>query len=240
MAINYHVCEQLRIISQTKINICREEIIKNCPKCLNRIGCIKCDLKSKLFDRYVGANIPLDFFDRSMDHFDGDKKLLKLYEEIIYDLRSSFLKGASYCLRGQHGVGKTMFASLLLKKIVEKGMCGLYTTLGDIVNVLIYGDRSVKFAANRELKIIDWLVIDEFDSRFMGNDTSAELFGRVLESIIRIRFQNSMPTILITNNPDPTKMLGEQLGSSISSLIAGHCVDVPVIGRDYRKQIGDK
>jgi len=187
-----------------------------------------------LVDRYTDANIPLDFFYRTIEDFVGDKKIRTLYEDTTKDVVKSYRDGKSVCLRGNHGVGKTMISCLILKKCVEKGMCGLYATLGDIVNVLVYGDRITKFEASRELKMVDWLVIDEFDSRFMGSDASAELFGRILESIIRIRFQNSMPTILITNNPDPTKALGEHLGASISSLMKGYVWDIPVIGKDHR------
>jgi DNA replication protein DnaC len=240
MEMNYCYSEQLRTISKTKIGLLRQGIIDSCPNCstLNKVGCEKCDLKSKLFNRYIEANIPLDFIDKSMKDFYGDKKLVKLFEYITDDLLKSFSTGQSFILRGAHGTGKTMIASLVLKKAVEKGMSGLYTTLSDVVNVLVYAEKLAKFTASRELKLVDWLVIDEFDSRFMGSDVSAELFGRILEAIIRIRFQNTMPVILITNQPDPTKALGDQLGASISSLISGYCTDVPVIGKDFRKNRG--
>jgi len=237
MAAIYQPCEQLRTIPKNKIEIYRREIIDSCEHCskANKIGCDKCVLRSMLIDRYSDANIPLDFVDKTINDFVGDKKIKVLYEDTTRDIIKSYKFGRSVCLRGNHGVGKTMISCLILKKCVEKGMKGLYSTLGDIVNVLIYGDIKTKFEASRELKMVDWLVIDEFDSRFMGSDNSAELFGRILESIIRIRFQNSLPTFLITNNPDPTKALGDQLGASIGSLMKGYVWDIPVIGADYRK-----
>ena len=89
--------------------------------------------------------------------------------------------------------------------------------------------------AGRELKMCDFLVIDEFDSRFIQSETAGELYGRILESIIRIRFQNNMPTIMISNDVDPIKSLGTALGASIGSLISGHAKEVFVTGGDYRK-----
>jgi hypothetical protein len=46
-----------------------------------------------------------------------------------------------------------------------------------------------------------------------------------------------MPTILISNDLDPAKALGEALGASISSLISGFCKKIVVIGGDYREVI---
>jgi len=237
MEPTYRHCEQLRTIPKNKIQLYKQDIINSCENCLkvNKISCDKCILKSILIDRYSDANIPLDFVNKSIEDFVGDKKIKTLYEDITKDIVKSYKVGKSICLKGSHGVGKTFISCLILKKCVEKGMKGLYSTLGDIVSVIIYGDIKTKFEASRELKMIDWLVIDEFDSRFMGSDVSAELFGRILESIIRIRFQNSLPTFLITNNPDPTKSLGDQLGASIGSLMKGYVWEIPVIGADYRK-----
>lgn len=236
MVLHYQPCEQLRTISKNKIELYKNDILNSCEICKqeNKISCDKCILKSVLIDRYSDANIPLDFIYKTIDDFYGDKKIKTLYEDTTKDILSSYRDGKSICLRGNHGTGKTFISSLILKKCVERGMKALYTTLGDVVNVLVYANSKTKYEASRELKMIDWLVIDEFDSRFMGNDNAAELFGRILESIIRIRFQNSMPTILITNNPDPTKALGEQLGASIGSLMKGYVWDIPVIGADFR------
>jgi DNA replication protein DnaC len=228
---------QLRSIPKTKIDLIKNDIINSCDYCskYNRITCNKCSLKATLLDRYVDANIPIDFINRSIKDFVGDKKIKTLYEDIINDIPKAYKVGRSFCFRGNHGTGKTFISCLVLKKVAEKGMLGLYSTLGDIVNVLIYGDVKTKFEASRELRTIDWLVIDEFDSRHVGSESAGELFGRILESILRTRFQNELPTFLITNNPDPTKALGEQLGASIGSLISGYVWDVPVIGADYRK-----
>lgn len=241
MAINYTPCSQLRTIPENKFLLQKETIISNCDVCSKKvfISCNKCMLLDKLFSRYYSANIPVNYWNKSIERdFCGDKQLLSLYESITIDTKTFFSNGTSIFLKGMHGVGKTFISSMILKKIVEKGYNGLYSTLSDIVNVAVYGNYKDKFDALRELKMIDFLVIDEFDPRFFSSDASAELFGRILESLIRIRFQNQMPTILVTNNPDPTKALGDSLGASISSLISGHCKEIFIVGKDFRKTDG--
>jgi DNA replication protein DnaC len=230
----------LKNINENKRKIYENNIISKCDKCsiTNTASCDKCVLLIKIIYRYAEANIPLDFWSRNIDQFQGDPKLVKLYNVLTKDLKDTYENGYSFILKGKHGTGKTYFASMTLKRIVEKGYSGLYTTLSDVVDVLLHADYKAKSSGNRELKNVDFLVLDEFDSRFIGSESSGMLFGKILESIIRIRLQNKMPTILITNDPDPTKALGAALGESLTSLISGYMKEIYVTGRDFRK--GDK
>ncbi len=193
-------------------------------------------LESKVVDRYVQANIPIDFWAKEMSQFEGDKKLVRIFNELNENFKEYYKSGKSMILVGSHGVGKTFFACSILKQAAIRGYGSLYTTLGDVVSVLIYGDSYTKFAARKELMMVSFLCLDEFDSRFINNENAAELFGRILESIIRIRFQNHMPTILLSNDLDPSKALGTNLGASVSSLITGNCKKICVIGGDYRNK----
>ena len=236
MAIQYQFCEHLRTIPPNKTSIYKEDIISSCSICskFNIVHCDKCFLKSKFVDRYAQANIPLDYWNKEMVDFEGDKRLIKIYNSIKDSFREYYKSGKSMLLVGSHGVGKTYFAANILKLAAIKGYGSLYTTLGDAVNVLIYGDSKTKFTARQELVMSSFLCIDEFDSRFINNENSAELFGKILESIIRIRFQNCVPSILISNDLDPSKALSSNLGASISSLINGSCKKIIVTGGDYR------
>lgn len=227
----------MRTIPENKTTIYKEDFISKCPICSKNkiISCDKCTLEAKVVDRFVQANIPIDYWDKEMSNFQGDKKLVKIYNNISESFREYYKSGKSMLLVGQHGVGKTYFACCILKQAAIKGYGSLYTTLGDAVSVLIYGDSNTKFLARKELIMTSFLCIDEFDSRFIANENSAELFGRILEGIIRIRFQNKMPSILISNDKDPSKALGAALGASISSLIKGNCKKIAVIGSDYRE-----
>lgn len=235
MALSYQSCQALRTIPEDKSGIKKEDILAKCNTCTNTLICKKCSARLKLLDRYIAANIPVDFWHREMSDFKGDRKLAKLYTTINDNLKEYYLNGKSYLLVGNHGVGKTFFGCGLLKLACAKNYRALYSTMGDIVNVLVNGDKKTRYDARRELMMVSFLVLDEFDSRFIGSDAAAELFGRILESIIRIRLQNHMPTILISNNGDPTQALGDHLGPSMKSLISGYCKKVVVIGGDFRE-----
>lgn len=239
MAINYQYCEKLRTIPKSKITFYKQKIINDCEQCsCGSIPCNKCNLRLKLLDRYIQANIPIDFWFKNVSEFQGDQNLLSIHNSVMNDIDLFYSNGGSYFFKGTHGVGKTFISTLLVKKFVEKGYSALYSNLFDIVNVIVHAPISDKFEANRELKMCDFLVIDEFDPRFFGSATSAELYGRVLESIIRVRLSNKLPTILITNNVDPIKNLGDDLSASMASL-ASLMKEVFVIGKDYRKVLKD-
>jgi DNA replication protein DnaC len=193
--------------------------------------------KSLMINRYAESNIPVEYWSFKMEKdFVGDSRLLKKYEEYTKDLRETYINGNSVCFAGTHGVGKTSVATSILKKASLKGYNCLYTTLTDIVNALTQsGNADEKFLARRELCLVDFLVIDEFDNRFMSNDNAAELYARSLESIFRTRSQNKLPTIMCTNSPNVIESFKGPLKASLDSLIKGYLNIFPVLGDDFRK-----
>ena len=134
-----------------------------------------------------------------------------------------------------HGLGKTMASTNILKRAVEKGFSCLYVNVNDIVSHLIYNDPSNKMAARNELLMVDFLVIDEFDSRFMPTEASADLFGRIMEDIFRCRSQNHLPIIMCTNSPNIAASFHGSIGLSITSLM-NYAKMIPVLGKDFRKE----
>jgi hypothetical protein len=75
------------------------------------------------------------------------------------------------------------------------------------------------------------LVIDEFDTRFMGSENAADLFGRILEPIMRARIQNRMPLFFCTNSSKVEASFSGPLQASIESLMNVVKL-VPIIGGD--------
>lgn len=168
-----------------------------------------------------------------MDNFQGDKVLLKRYNEIVEDIDLTYQEGTSCCLAGKHGRGKTYVVSCILKRAVEKGYEGLYTTLDSIVTLISSPRINDKFDAQRYLKMVDFLVIDEFDPRFMGTSNAADLYGRTLEITLRHRLQNRLPTFLCTNSSNMSAIFSGSLNESISSLM-NLVKNIPVLGEDFR------
>ena len=189
-------------------------------------------------NRYAESNIPIEYWYLKMDRdFKGDARLIAKHDEYIADLKSAYQGGSSICFAGGHGLGKTMTITCILKKAVVKGYSCLYTTLSDIVNVLTQGDSDAKFLARRELAMVDFLAIDEFDPRFMPSENAADLYARSFESVFRARSQNKLPTLMGTNSPNPVESFKGQLRDSIDSLMKGYIHIFRVLpGQDIRKE----
>lgn len=189
-------------------------------------------------NRYAESNIPIEYWTLKMERdFKGDPKLLSRYTEYVSDLKSSFINGTSICFAGGHGLGKTMTMTCILKRAAQTGYTCLYTTLSDIVSVLTTGGGEDKFLARRELALVDFLVIDEFDSRFMPSENAADLYARSLESVFRTRSQNKLPTLMATNSPNPVESFNGTLKASIDSLMKGYMkLMIVAPGKDFRKE----
>jgi DNA replication protein DnaC len=192
-------------------------------------------------NRYAESNIPLEYWTLKMDRdFSGDPRLLAKYNEYAADLKAAYIDGRSLCLAGGHGRGKTMTVTCILKKASQKGYSCLYTTLSDIVAVLTQASGEDKFLARRELALVDFLVIDEFDSRFMPSENAADLYARSLESVFRTRSQNKLPTLMCTNSPNIKETFTGSLKASIGSLMSGYLPIFPVLGDDFRDKKDSK
>jgi hypothetical protein len=103
--------------------------------------------------------------------------------------------------------------------------------------VLTSGNGEEKFIARKELIEVNFLVIDEFDSRFVPSENAADLYARSLESIFRTRSQNKQPTLMCTNSPNVVESFSGPLRASIDSLMKGYLKEFPVMGEDFRKRV---
>lgn len=194
-------------------------------------------VKLTAVNRYAESNIPIEYWTLKMDkNFSGDPRLLVKYNEYVVDLKTSYIEGSSLCLAGSHGLGKTMTVTCILKKACQKGYSCLYTTLSDIVSALTTASIDDKYDSRRELVLVDFLVIDEFDSRFMPSENAADLYARSLESVFRTRSQNKLPTLMCTNSPNVVESFNGPLKASIDSLMKGYVKVFPVLGSDFRKK----
>jgi DNA replication protein DnaC len=168
------------------------------------------------------------------DHFIGDPNLLKKYNEYVEDIPKRYQTGESFCLAGLHGLGKTMVVTNILKKAVNKGYTGLYTTLSDIVSTITQGSQEDALIARKELALVNFLVIDEFDNRFTSSENSSNLYARTLEGVFRTRAANKQPTLMCTNSPNIVESFSGAMKSSIDSLLKGYITMFPVFGIDQR------
>jgi DNA replication protein DnaC len=229
-------------------NLTRSKALNNIPSrklqnILESINNSKDDDKTKAvrltaINRYSESNIPIEYWTLKMErNFVGDPRLLAKYNEYLADLKGAYVEGKSICFSGGHGLGKTMTITCILKKASQKGFSCLYTTLSDIVNVLTQAGGEDKFLARRELSQVDFLAIDEFDSRFMPSENAADLYARSLETVFRTRSQNKLPTLMGTNSPNVVASFNGSLKASIDSLMKGYVEEFKVMpGIDIRKE----
>jgi len=189
-------------------------------------------VRKKAYHRYFEANIPVKYWDLEMHRdFEGDSGILDYYKTLASDIPKAYNTGLSLIFAGSFGRGKTMIATNVLKRALEKGYTGLYTGLNDVISSVTSAER---FKARRELLDTSFVVIDEFDSRHMASTENAQdFFGRIVEDVLRIRLNNQMPTILCTNNVNVTAAFRDSLQESLASLM-NYMDIVPVLGTDYR------
>lgn len=187
------------------------------------------------YNRYAESNIPINYWDLDMVSFKGADGLLSFYKEL--NIQSVYNSGQSFFLIGPHGTGKSSTATNILKSACHKNYSCLYTTLSDIVASLLDAPFEEKFLSRKELTIVDFLVIDEVDSRFSPSENSSDLFGRTLEQIFRTRLQNKIPMILCSNSPNPIEMFSGAIKESLDSLYSSTKMIV-AIGEDFRKNKG--
>lgn len=195
--------------------------------------CGGCMLKVKVVNRLVAGNIPILYWDKLMKDFVGDPRLLEKYKELTEDISATYNNGKSILIKGSHGTGKTMTAVNILRFVSMKGFSIWYSTLSDIVASLTNYDQA--YEARQWLTTVDVLCIDEFDQRFVASEQSSNLFARSLETIIRTRLANTLPTIMVSNSPNIVETLSGQLKESLSSLFA-EVEQFVVLGEDRRKQ----
>lgn len=199
--------------------------------------CQRCTRIHSLIDKMYEANIPVGYWFLTMKEFSGAVKLQELYDDYIEHLQDMYMEGKSLCFAGSQGTGKTMTSICILKDAIKKGYSTYYTTASDVLNNLTNYKNSSWL--REKLRTVDFLVIDELDSRFFISDSVKELFSGIYENIFRFRAHNMLPTIMCTNETEGILKVFHGAGvQSIESLNNQYLTVHPVIGPDFRKKQG--
>ncbi len=214
-------------------NTCSKRTITSDDDVLDGL-CKDCALKIKMVNRLINGNVPISYWSLTMEKdFVGDPRLLEKYNSLANDIDGMYNNGKSMLLAGSFGLGKTMTSCCLLKKAAMKGYSIWYSTLSDIVMSLTNYEQ--QYETKMKLSSTDFLVIDEFDGRYVSTEQGSNLFARSLESVLRTRIANQQPTILCTNSPNIIESLSGTLKEALGSLFAGHVETFITLGEDVRK-----
>lgn len=209
-----------------KAELARKLIKDNCQTCRG-FGCKDCMQKIERINAFSAACIPVAYWDYNLKTFGGDDNFRKHIENYIKDLNKLYADGKSLALVGRHGVGKTFGACEILKAAVLQKYVAKYTTMSEIVDIILSKDYEFKVS----LLHSDVLVIDEFDSRYIPtSDRGKETFGANLENIIRTRFQNKLPIIFCTNNSSLNEVFDDTFKQTFDSLFSESNLTVIAVG----------
>lgn len=198
-------------------------------------ACQECTKKFIVIDEMDDANIPVGYWLLTMKNFCGSPKLKEIVEDYISDLKEKYMSGKSLCFSGGQGTGKTMSAICILRAAIKQNFSVYYMTASDLLSDMT--DYKNSSELRRKLRQVDFLVIDELDSRFFTSDSVKELFSGIYENIFRHRAQNMLPTIICTNETGGIdRVFSGQAVHSINSLNSKYLQIVPVAGTDFRKK----
>lgn len=223
------------MISKKKLELLQRQLKDNCENC-NGKGCQVCSVKISRYGIYARAEIPADYWPLSFKrNFYGDKNFGRLIQSKIKTIKEVYTKGESFIFVGNLGTGKTFGATTLLKAALLSDFSGKYVHMTDIISNILSPSVDSKVYME-ELISIDFLLVDEFDTRFIAPSDKAEAFvGKTMEHILRNRFQNGMPTFLCSNVRNVDQILTGDFGRAFSSLRAKYTKTVLVAGKDFRK-----
>jgi DNA replication protein DnaC len=219
------------LIPNKKLSYLKSKIKNDCS-CSN--GCRKCSIKIRRVDKYAVAKIPVDYWELSFkNNFKGDGNFGSFVMAQIKDVAGIYERGDSFSFVGNLGTGKTFAATSILKMALLKGFSAKYYNMDQVIRDAISPD-SKEFL--EEITNIDFICIDEYDSRWVfPSEKSEQLFGQTMESILRSRFQNGMPTIICSNTSDLKTVLSGDFARATESLFSKYMRILYVAGKDFRR-----
>lgn len=204
------------------------------------------DAKKEAYDTAVRrARIPDEFAGKTLKSFRETNAQLReaLRQARLYvdNFEKIAPKGVGFCLYGQCGTGKTMFACAILQELLDK-VQGRYVPMWDVLRAIRKADA---FKADEDeykaLLNAPLLVIDE-----IGVQNGSSFEESQLMSLLDVRYSKHLPTIYVTNllpdvkpntqesNPNTLKA---KLGERIFNRIYGSSVFLYFKGESQRKRI---
>lgn len=218
---------------QKKIEAAKKAITQTCATCKG-FGCRDCVKRVECINVWANAGIPNLYWGYTLQSFNGDQAYKTRLEDLIKNPDEIYSYGKLYAFTGKYGVGKTFGACEVLKGALAKGYVGKYTTMSEVVDMVM--SKEERFDFKQSLLLSDFLVIDEFDSRYIpATDRGKDVFGSTLENIIRTRLQHNLPTIFCTNNASLDEVFDGTFQQTFDSLFsAKNVVNIPVGGVDLR------
>jgi DNA replication protein DnaC len=173
-----------------------------------------------------------DYFNIHFGNFQAQNqfpKQLMFIKDIEYYLKNITKKreeGSPWLIYGPTGTGKTLGASLILKQAYKQGYTIKYTIWTDLIDAVFDDELLIT-----KLREVDFLVIDDFGRDKVAKES--KFIEDLLEKIIKYRYSDKRPTILISSI-DYTEL--RRRFSVIPSLIGPNSIS-QVDGINFRLQL---
>lgn len=189
----------------------------------------------KLHVYFLNANIGRGFQTLAWPDVEVELGAVHAVKEYQEKSESYVQAGFGLILYGEMGTGKTMLATLLLKKLLALGHGGYFITFEEMIKRLTDGwhNHDDKEWFRRRIENAGVLVIDDIGREWQRTKQSG-LSESMFDNVLRHRVASALPTI-ITTNLDMTKMR-EGYGGNIWSLLHERSVTHEFTGASYRDQ----
>lgn len=166
-----------------------------------------------------------------------DAKTVQVVLDYAKKIDNYLAHGLGLFLHGEHGNGKSLVSSLLLKKLLSEGYDGYWITLDEMLSryqETWRGGKDERSWFDRRMRNVRVLVVDDMGREFEGRTTAASS----VDTIFRTRVQNGLTTI-ITTNLTQEKFIARYT-NGIESLVTEACIHHEVIGGDWREALRER
>lgn len=193
----------------------------------------KDEARASYYSDCFEACLPKAFWDKTSVDVKRNKKAFRgVVLAYVKRWRIALNHGYGLIFCGDNGTGKTLFLTFILSQMIKRDCSVYYTSIAQLDVDLKSGFTDNKRARRLEKQLdCDFLVLDEMGKEHVKDNSY--LRSR-LELLLKTRFDNGDPTLLGTNLDLDT--LEEHYGSSITSMLRGKYVFVPLICADFREK----
>lgn len=190
---------------------------------------------------YLQCGIYKKWHTVTLAKFTNDKKALRRVKNYLRRNQTMFKRGTGIYLYGSNGVGKSHLLNASFKVLIEKEYSVKVIPLSDLISMFTsawYSDDSKHQLSL--LKEVQFLGIEEIGKEFRttfkdADSKNEDLIVTVLDTILRYRLQNSLPT-WFTSNLTPSA-LESSYSTDIFSMMKESAIPILVNGEDYRNLI---
>lgn len=228
-----------------------------CPTCMKNCGegvdgtvvvdgaLMRCNCADQLqrYKHYLNAGIGLTYQRLNWNDYFGDRNAQAFVKGYIDALDVNMLEGRGFAMFGKAGTGKTMLASFALKEAVRRGIECYMTTAKDYIENTKRGWNNAKYAKwyKRKIDAARVLVLDDLGKEIEGGfgAKGADYAIGQIENLLRVRTQQSRPTIVTTNLSCPSG-LETAYNKYVLSLFTESFDLVRVDGEDMREKARER